>query len=102
MDVVVVPATSTMYPTVDGPREKYIQAGRSKINEELIRKVRAIGKPIPISQCLVTDSQKLLTKDNIKKLLFLSTPSELFKESDIYRLALNFQDRVMKLQQDLE
>ena len=42
-----------------------------------------------ISDCVVIDSYKLKESRNVKKLMYISTPTELFKEGKFFNKYLN-------------
>lgn len=56
MDMVVIPASSTLYPLTKGPRELYKVAGRTKMNELLKKRLIAYKKPYRIGESVVFDA----------------------------------------------
>lgn len=103
MDVVGIPASSTLYPTLKGPKELYVQAGRLKINYDLSQKLYKKEQPFKLTDCIDIDAHDLkppkvqkegpnkdskdnkddskakMESHNIKRLLFVACPTELFK-----------------------
>ena len=97
MDMVVIPATSVLYPHYEGPRQFYLKDDRLKINKQLKdhllkngaklqkpenynelspeEKKKFNGNPMKLGECLEVDPEDL-KQDGIQKLLFVVAPTE--------------------------